>query len=189
MHLNHKMIVVIEDEPFITKAFDFREHLQYATEAWEDFRDQYGAYSYSPNGAGLYFNGDSPEGWTKIEGRHGFAKPKRDTQAFDELSDLPSIPKAWDVFGESLIYDISYELDGQTHCVFISDLWDGPVVDWGPDGLHAVIPNPSAAVHELKTKFPEAVIIGNAETWTLPKGLRQVDLPGFVNGEEVACAK
>jgi len=186
MHLNHKMIVVIEDEPFITKAFDFREYLHFVTEAWEAFRDEYGAYSYSPNGAGLYFNGNSPEGWTKCEGRHGFAKPKRDTEAFETLNALPHIPKAWDVFGESLIYDITYEVDGEKHCVFISDLWDGPIVDWGPEGLYASIPDLNTAVQELKAQFPDAIILGDAENWSLPRGLRKVELPGFINGEEIA---
>lgn len=175
MHLNHTMDVVIEGEPFLSKAVEFRRTSQIALDKWNEFREKYGAYAIAPGGNGLFFDEKSPEGWTKREGRHGFSRPKRGTEAFEEINALPRFPKAWDVFGESLIFDVNYELDGKRQSIVVSELWDGPEIEWNThDALYARIPNPIDAIKELKAKYPKAVILDGIESWRIPQGLTRI---------------
>lgn len=175
MHLNHIVDVIIEGEPFLSKANEFKRSSQFALEKWNEFREEYGAYAIAPGGTGLFFDGKSPEGWTKREGRHGFSRPKRGIEAYAEISALPRFPKAWDVFGDSLIFDLNYELNGKQHSAFVSELWDGPEIEWnGSNVLYARIPNPVDAIAEIKAKYPEAAILDGVDVWKIPEGLRKV---------------
>lgn len=175
MHLNHTMNVIIEAEPYLSQACKFREIHQRAQEKWQEFQDKYGAYAIAPNGAGLFFSEKSPEGWTKLEGRHGFSRPRSGTDADVEISELPRFPKAWDVFGDSLLFDLEFELNGKRNSVAISELWDGPEIGWNNKNVFcALIPNPIDAILEIKSKHPDALIMGGAEEWQLPGGLRRI---------------
>lgn len=175
MHLNHTVDVIIEGEPFLSKANEFKRSSQLALDKWNEFRDEYGGYAIAPGGTGLFFDDKSPEGWTKREGRHGFSRPKRGTEAYDEISALPRFPKAWDVFGDSLIFDLEYEVNGDRHSVAISELWDGPEIEWDAhNALYARIPNPIDAISEIKAKYPTAIILEGVDAWQLPEGLKRV---------------
>lgn len=175
MHLNHTMDVIIEGEPYLSKAERFRKTCQFALEKWNEFQIKYGAYAVAPGGTGLFFDDKSPEGWTKPEGRHRFSRPRPGSDADEEISALPRFPKAWDVFGDDLIFDLEFEVKGERHSVSVSELWEGPEINWNMNNaLYARIPNPIEAISEIKKKYPTAIIFNEAEEWRLPKGLRVV---------------
>lgn len=175
MQLSHTKLVLVSGEPFLSKVIEYVQDFERTSELWNNFRDKYEAYAISPNGFGLYFSGASPSGWTRPEGNLGFARPKDGTDAMAEVKAIPRLKKTWSIFGDSLIYELRYRLDGIDRCSSVSELWDGPEVYRRNDKFYALIPDPVKAAAEIKRKYPSVIIDGEPEKWQIPEGLSKIE--------------
>jgi hypothetical protein len=175
MMADHLIYVKITGEPFLSRARAYREACFACHEAWEAFRKEKGADGI-PGGysGGLLFNRSSPDGWTKPKGKLGFSYPKRGHEDAARISALPSRPRTFDVFGDTVIHRISYETARGSGSGVISYQWE-PYILWVGDEFYARIPDAKSAANEHPYRDePGFRITNGASTWTLPEGLERV---------------
>lgn len=173
MESKFNMYVRIEGEPFLSKAIAYRDEMHRVRKAIWEFARARSASEVPGSLTGLIFKGGKmpPEGWTKPD-RKGFSKPKKDHPDIAAMKALPRLPKTFDVFGDTLIYDLKHEgPDGSWGFGAIGWFFDGPHIGWADDTFIATIPNAKAAAAEYLANHPNEKITNGADQWTLPAGL------------------
>lgn len=177
--MSNTMIVRIVGEPFLGRAMKYREEYAACCETWNRFRESVGATECRANGA-FKFPGE-PE-VRRSEWRHSKYSPgrdwwcaRKDTALLLEIMKLPPMPETRPIFGDAIIEDYHYEVDGENWGggAVASGLF-GPKIGWAGDVFVCVIPDPLAAVKEECEAHPNAVFRGDIEGWTLAEGLVQI---------------
>lgn len=170
------MGVIIEGEPFLSRVRKYREEQRAAKIAWSEFALARGASRYHPGSIGLCFDGKQPEGWTKPKGKNGFSAPKaKDHPDIVAMKALPGFPKATEIFGDAVVYDLSYSSPGGGWGTgAIGWFFNGPRIGWAGDTHFAWIPDARRAVREHLAIHPDDKITNGADKWSLPPGLREV---------------
>ena len=166
--------VVIEGEPFLSRALAYREHKLAVAKEWWEFARKYGGNPPSScSGISLYFNGTPPQGWTKQTSR-GWSSPKKGTPAYDEAMKLPRLRSSWEIFGDDVISNLSYEGPDCSGGGGIGFFFFGVPIGWIGDTVVARIPHAARAAQEHLDDHPDHKITNGADTWQLPEGLREI---------------
>jgi hypothetical protein len=167
-------IVRIEGEPFLSRAVAYFDELVSARAAWAAFGRKVGAARVSDPLGVLFFDGPAPRGWI-AKTRNGSSRPKRGAAAEAEMAALPKQPSSFAVFGDALVYDLSYDAPN-------GDWGSGGVgyFVWGPsigrvDGVHvARIPHVGRAAAAHLARHPDHTVRNGVDVWTLPAGLVEI---------------
>lgn len=175
--LENTIYVDVVGEPFLSRAQAHKAKYEAAMSQWQEFVGNYGALGVAPGCNGLIFENNAPdEDWTRIVARSGFSRPKPGTLPYYQMQMLPGIPKAWDVFGDQLLYEIPFDVAGQERVFPVCELWDGPQLIWDDEVILALIPDPKSSAEQIMLRFPNAKILNCAETWSIPEGLVKTDI-------------
>lgn len=173
--MKHEMYVKIVGEPFLSKARAYRDDLQACADKWRSFMDEMGASGVPHCLGGLNFDGAAPKGWTKPTRKNGFSRPKDGHPDNERIAALPKRPRTYEVFGDSIINDLSYKgQNGDRGSGGILFYWDGPWVGWAGDTFMACIPDAKAASDAHLAEHPDHEITSGADKWVLPQGLEQI---------------
>lgn len=180
MSKSERAIVIIEGEPFLSSAREFKEKSMAAREAWAAFAEERGARSFieapwSNRLVALCFpSGKQPEGWTVPKGANRESRPKAksaDKAAFDALPSGPD-PKA--VFGDAITFSLCYEGPGCRGSIGIGGFFPQASIGWLGETIIAVIPHAKRAADLYLARNPDRTITNGCDTWQMPDGLREI---------------
>lgn len=171
----HATYVVIEGEPFLSRARKWIAETKAYQEAWSAFAESRGATGWTMGGGALCFaKGKPPLGWTKPMGRHDAAHPKKGHPDLEAMKSLPNRPSTWPVFGDAVLYDLSYKGPGTNGSGLIGTFYFGPVIGWAGETIIGGIPDARAAAADHLAAHPDHIITNGADQWEIPQGLRRI---------------
>jgi hypothetical protein len=175
MASEYLIYIRVAGEPFLSRANAYAAACQACHLAWETFRLEKRADGIPGSYAGgLLFNRNAPEGWTKPKGKYGFSRPKTGHCDLATISALPSRPRSHEVFGDAVLYSISYEWDEGNGSGSIGYQWE-PYVFWVGDDCYAHIPDAKRAADNHFYRDRSGFRITNgADKWELPEGLERI---------------
>ncbi|MGY3582300.1 hypothetical protein ACVIGB_000775 [Bradyrhizobium sp. USDA 4341] len=170
---DHTIFVKIVGEPFRSRAAAFFVEFEAAVGAWSEFAKTVGATSLTDPLGCLGFDGKPPEGWT-AKSRNGRSRPKRSSAYFAKFEALPKQPDSYAVFGDAVLYDLSYEGPHCSGSGAIGSCFWGPKIGRAGDVYVAVIPHAGRAAAEHLERHPDHRITNGAAGWILPEGLVEI---------------
>lgn len=110
--MGYSVYYLVEGEPWLSAVKKYREAYVNAYEESRKFAEKYGAKRWWPESRGVKVTSldlnEAPEGWTKPNKRG--TRPKKDTDAYNEMKALPSTPDENEYIGE-LIKDYPHTLN------------------------------------------------------------------------------
>ena len=168
--------VIIEGEPFLSRAKDFKARSIAAKSAWRQYLCEIGAeqgYGHNELASVVFPRGKVPTGWTARD-RKGRSRPKKGSEAEKKLAALPTLPQGREVFGDAIVEDLRYESDGGHGMGAIGQNFWGPFVGWMSDVFFGIVPHAGNAAKNHLAEYPKDRIIGPAKGWTVPDGLREI---------------
>lgn len=178
--------VLIEGEPYLSRAVAFREEKARVTKTVNAFLKEVGAEAISHSFTLLRFPGwKQPEGF-KAPDKHGMCAPRKENKhMIDRLAALPRPPVGWSVIPyDEIPYQLTYadkDDPGRHGAGMIGPpgaFWDGADIGWAGDTYFARIPDWKAAAAAYKLGHPNDVFPDhngmNPETFEIPAGLRKV---------------
>lgn len=170
---DHTIFVKIVGEPFRSQAERFFREFDAAVTEWSDFAKKVGATTLSDPLGCLGFEGNPPEGWT-ARSRNGRSRPKKSSAYFAKFEALPKHPDSYAVFGDAVLYNLSYEgPDCQGSGAIGSCFWSPRIARAGNVYI-AAIPHAGRAAAEHLGRHPDHKITNGANGWTLPEGLVEI---------------
>lgn len=172
---NTTVLVRIDGEPFLSRGKAYFAALETATEAWRAFALKVGASQQLSNPLGvLGFDRAPPKGWI-AKTRNGRSRPKKGSPLEAEMKALPPQPSSYSVFGNSVLYDLSWdEPDGSWGTGAIGLFFFGPQMYRADGVIVARIPHAGRAAAQHLEKHPDHVIRNGAAGWTIPEGLVEI---------------
>lgn len=168
------VLVRIDGEPFLSRAMAYFAELDVAAAAWQAFALKVGATSLSNPLGALGFDGPPPAGWI-AKTRNGRSRPKSGTAAAAEMAALPQHPCSRLVFGDAVIYDLSYDMPcGGFGSGGIGLLFFGPPIARADGVMVARIPHAGRAAAQHLACHPDHTIRYGAADWKIPDGLVEI---------------
>lgn len=170
------VLVAIEGEPFLSRAKAYRDALHAREVDLSKWGEEIGASGMNHRVDGFWFNGKArpPAGWKRPDSK-GFSTPKKGHAALERFKSLPPNPDAYAVFGDALLYDISYSGPHGRGSSVIGQFWFGPRLGWAGDFFFAYIPHAGRAAAARLMQDPGATITTpGALGWEVPVGLREI---------------
>lgn len=169
----HSIYVIIEGDPWLTRAKEYHAAASAMKRAWWSFAKLKGAQGVSYGNA-LCFHGQAPTGWTKPKGKHEFSYPKKGSQDAPAFAALPRPPCKSKFFESEVLFDIAYQGPKHSGSGGIGHFFFGPDIGWAGDVYWAIIPDAAAAAKAHLEENPDDTITNGADKWVLPEGLRRV---------------
>lgn len=170
---DHTIFVKIVGEPFRSRAEKFFSEFDAAVAEWSDFAQKVGATTLSDPLGCLGFEGRPPEGWT-ARSRNGRSRPKKSSACFAKFEALPKQPDSYAVFGDVVLYDLSYEGPGCYGARALGNCFWGPKIGRAGDTFIALIPHAGRAAADHLARHPDHTIKNGADGWELPSGLVEI---------------
>lgn len=170
------VLVAIEGEPFLSRAKAYRDALHAREVALSKWGEEIGASGMNHRIDGFWFNGKArpPAGWKKPDSK-GFSAPKKGHADLERFRLLPPNPSTYEIFGDAVLYNISYTCADGSGSGAIGRLWFGPRVGWAGDFFFAYIPHAGRAADARLKERPDATITTpGALGWKMPSGLREI---------------
>lgn len=170
--------VVIEGEPFLSRAQEYRRLKIEAKEAWWTWARSIGATQifglHHPTNL-VFPRGKVPADW-KRPNRKGRTNPKKGTQAEREMMSLPPLPRSRDVYGDAIVEDIRCHdpKNPENRSVAAISHFFEPFVGWLGDTMIGMIPHAGNAAVNAAAEDPDWVVEPPAPGWVVPEGLRMI---------------
>jgi hypothetical protein len=168
-------IVEIVDEPYLSRAREYRAQFTAAVAAWQALKNEFGASGIPGSLRGLNFSrGKQPAGWT-VPKANGFSRPKNGHPDAARIAAMPRDPDKWAVFAGADIPDsLSYTTEHGSGSGAISSDWSGPPIGWVQERYFARIPDVRAAAEDHLKRCPSDTVPPEALAWDVPAGLVRI---------------
>lgn len=167
------VFVKITGEPFLSRAERFFAEFDAAAAVWWDFARKVGATSLSDPLGCLGFEGRPPDGWT-AKSLNGRSRPKKSSALYAQFEALPKQPDSSAVFGDAVIYSLTYEGPDCSGGGSLGNFFWGPAIGRAGSIYLAAIPHAGRAAAEHLARNPDHKIINGADGWTMPDGLVEI---------------
>lgn len=171
--------VVIEGEPFLSRAKAYRKEKERVLEIYRVFAKERGAEELTmyTHLTGLRFPpGKIPAGWGKpMASGFSFTKKTKDGQEEREkLLALPKLPKVSEVYGNTILEELRFNNEYGEGFSSIGKYFDCMAVGWIGDTYIGRVVDTSVAAKNHLEQNPKHKISKKYLNWKLPVGLRQI---------------
>lgn len=167
------VFVKITGEPFRSRAEKFFAEFDAAIAAWWGFARKAGATSLSDPLGCLGFEGRPPDGWT-AKSLNGRSRPKKSSALYAQFEALPKQPDSVAVFGDAVLYNLSYEGPDCSGSAALGNFFWGPGIERAGSVFVAAIPHAGRAAADHLARYPDHKIINGANGWIMPEGLVEI---------------
>ena len=170
---DYSVFVKITGEPFLSRAEKFFAEFDAAAAVWWEFARKVGATSLSDPLGCLGFEGRPPDGWT-AKSLNGRSRPKKSSALYAQFEALPKQPDSSAVFGDAVIYNLSYEGPDCSGSGSLGNFFWGPGIARAGSIYVAAIPHAGRAAAVYLARYPNHKITNGADGWTMPDGLVEI---------------